>query len=384
MFQPGGPSSRAMTVWKGFRCRIHTATTGKANLIMDAFAESLTGSPELFPLLLDLASDSVTLVRLRRPDYLAASFLDQRILTPRIPRRIASWREIARATATAPLAESCHFLFHIGHVGSTLLSRLLTNDPRMFALREPAILRTLAQVASFPDAATWTAQEFENRLSTSLKLWSRKFDASEVVYLKATSFVSEMAADILSRPYGPRAILMYSAPEIYLAAILGAPNSPREAQMLAPDRLRRLEKRLGTSLPALSSMNEGEIVAMSWACEMTALRKAQDMAGDRAISMDFDNWLAQPLPGLARAFAHYGLAVSDAEVEAILQGPDMHRYSKAPEHTYDANLRRALLDEGRRIRRTDIRDGLAWLERMATAFPAIDAVLARPSLGMAG
>jgi len=364
--------------------RVSTERSRAQNLTMDVFAESLSRSPELFPLLLDLANDSVTLVRLQRPEYTAASFLDQRILTSRIPRRIVSWPEIARATAAAELVESCHYIFHIGHVGSTLLSRLLANDPRMFALREPAILRTLAQAASFSGVAAWTAQEAENRLSTCLKLWSRKFEARQKVCLKATSIVSEMAAALLSRPYGPRAILMYSAPEIYLAAILGAPHSPREAQLLAPDRLQRLERRLDAPLPPLSTMHQGEIVAMSWACEMTALMEAKYAGGDRAIAVDFDAFLAQPVSGLSRAFAHYGIAVSDAEIEAILRGPDMRRYSKAPEHAYDGNLRRAVLDEGRQTRRTDIRAGLAWLERMAAAFPAIGAVLGAPTLGVAG
>lgn len=342
---------------------------------MDAFADSLARSPEMFPLALDLPSDTVTLVRLRRPDYTAASFLDERLLTPGVPRRTASWQHIQRAVSVSPLSERCHYIFHLGHVGSTLLSRLLANDPRILALREPAILRTLALAAQFPDVAGWGAEGFENRLTTCLKLWSRTFDASEQVCLKATSHVSEFAPELLSRPHQPRAILMYSAPEPYLAAILGAPNSPQEIRTFASDRLKRLERRLGTALSPVSAMKIGEIVAMSWACEMTALMNAKRAAGERAIYFDFDAFLTDPTRRLAGAFTHFELAVSDAELETILEGPDMRRYSKAPEHAYDAGLRLEVLKGARRLNADDIRAGLIWLKRMAAAFAPIAAAL---------
>lgn len=341
---------------------------------MDAFAASLARSPELFPLALDPVTDSVTVIRLRRADYLAASFLDQRLLSSQTVKRTEHWQAIRSAVAAGGLIENCHYIFHVGHVGSTLLSRLLANDRRVLPLREPAILRTLAQ-AGHGGLPAWNRQELEERVSTCLKLWSRRFDAGEQVCLKATSFVAEMASDLLARPSAPKAILLHAAPAAYLATILGAPNSPMEARALAPDRQKRLEQRLRTPLPPLSTLSEGELVAMGWACEMTALMQAKDVAGDRAIYLDFDAFLLQPAEGLARAFAQFDIPVCETDVEAILQGPDMRRYSKAPEHAYDANLRREVLAAARAHCGAEIRAGLAWLERMASAFPPIERAL---------
>jgi hypothetical protein len=144
---------------------------------MDGFPEILGRSPELFPHELDVRNDSVAFIRLSRADYAQASFLDARILTPHTNGYRAAWRQVAAAIAAAGLPERCNFIFHIGHVGSTLLSRLTGAHPRVFALREPMILRTLARIQSEPEIVPhpWSGDDFEVRLGGCLKLLSRTF-----------------------------------------------------------------------------------------------------------------------------------------------------------------------------------------------------------------
>ena len=113
---------------------------------MEALSESLNGSPELFPFGLDTVNDTVSFIRLSRGDYEHASFLDARILTPHTERRIVPWPQAIAAVEAAGLAEHCAYIFHIGHVGSTLMSRLIGAHARAFALREPMILRAFAQL----------------------------------------------------------------------------------------------------------------------------------------------------------------------------------------------------------------------------------------------
>lgn len=342
---------------------------------MDPFATALAGSPALFPHAFDPRSGTVTLIRLGRTDFTAASFLDDRVLRPGLASRTVPWRQIAEAAA--PLSEKAHYIFHIGHVGSTLLSRLLGARPELLSLREPRILRDLAQNQCTQGEPGWDADLFAERLVTVVRLLSRGFGDDQIPLVKATSYVSELAAELLVRPYGPRGLLLHVAPETFLAAILGAEHSPQEAKALAPNRLKRLHRRLGMQRWNLEELSPGEIVALGWACEMTALGAAAAAAGDRAIWMDFDRFLAEPQAGLARAFAHLGVAAADDEIAAIVAGPEMHRYAKAPEHAYDAALREAVLQQGREMAADEIAKGLVWLERAAAEFPVIAAALAR-------
>ena len=62
---------------------------------MDELAQSLAGSPVLFPHALDVGKDSVSFIRLERADYERASFLDARILSAQTTVQSIPWREVA-------------------------------------------------------------------------------------------------------------------------------------------------------------------------------------------------------------------------------------------------------------------------------------------------
>jgi hypothetical protein len=311
---------------------------------LTALARALAASPELFPLSLDVDKGTVSLVRLTEQAYRSASFLDSRIVTPQTQSRTLPWRDLAAATAGLP--ERCDFIFHIGHVGSTLLARLMGAHPKVFALREPMILRTLAQANGID-------------LAPALKLLSRTFRPEQRALVKATSFVSELAPAILARPYEPKAIFLFVPAGIYMATIFGGANSRQEARMLGVARLNRLQKRLGKPLPQPAS--EGELIAMSWACEMVALQAAPK--DDRVAWLDFDRFLADPPRVLTECFHHIGIAPTPEEIATILAGPDMRTYSKAPEYDYDARLRQDVLNQASAEHGAEIRRGMAWLEK---------------------
>jgi hypothetical protein len=340
---------------------------------MDALASSLERSPELFPHAYDLRNDAVSLVRLTRADYEAASFLDDRVLKTQTLGRTIPWATLALAVDSARLMERCHFIFHIGHVGSTLVSRLLGAQDEIFSLREPAILRTLAQMRSEPELLprAWSSAEFEHRQSAFLKLWSRTFAPTQTSLIKATSFVSEMAVDLLARPASPKAILLYVKPEAYMATILGGPNAREEAKMFAAGRLKRLQTRVGREAWHLGALSEGEALAMGWAAETSALIAARAVAGSRAHALDFDSFLESPEEKIAGLFHHLDCHPTASAVSRVLSGPLMAQYSKAPEHAYSPALRQEILDGARKMHAREIEKGMAWLTKAADEFPVI-------------
>src|SRR6185369_9760771 len=111
----------------------------------------LSATPDIYPQKLDPIRDVVLLVRLDRASYRAASFLDDRILTPTTQ---GAWLPVAHVAAAAGRtngARPLHFIFHTGHVGSTLVSRLLEETEAVLGLREPVPLRTLAEMGDTLD-----------------------------------------------------------------------------------------------------------------------------------------------------------------------------------------------------------------------------------------
>jgi hypothetical protein len=328
----------------------------------------------LFPYGFDARTDTVAFVRLNRADYEQASFLDSRLLATRTIGLSLSWREVGAAIEQLDLRERCAYIFHIGHVGSTLTSRLVGAHADVLSVREPMILRSFAQpsneiLAALPASA-------DSRLGGCLKLWSRTFEPRQRAVIKATSFVSELAADLLARAAHPRAILMFVPPARYMGTIFGGPNSRREAQILARGRLQRLHRRMGQVIWRLADLSEGETVALGWACEMAALMRAAEIAGQRALWVNFDAFLERPAARLLEVLRHLGIDATPQQAQGIADGPDLQRYSKAPEHAYDAALREDVLRSAQTVHAKEIRRGLAWLNRAADCCPAVrDALL---------
>ena len=219
------------------------------------------------------------------------------------------------------------------------------------------------------------AQAFDERMGVMLKLWSRGFHPEQLAVVKATSICCDLAAEVLARPSRPAAIFMFTRPEVYLATLFGGENNHLDIRAAAPLRERRLNRRLGGPAVRLGDLSYAQTTAMSWACEMAALAEASRTAGDRVLWLDFERLLVRPQARLAEAFAHYGVAAEPADVAAIVAGPDLGRYSKAPEHAYDAGLRAQVLAQARGQHGDWIAEGMAWLEHAGAEHAAIGAAL---------
>jgi hypothetical protein len=342
---------------------------------MSDFTQRLRQDPSLYPHSFEPISDALLMAEMSPDAFAAASFLDQRIMTPQVKARWAAGVAIDAAMDAVPRSD-VGYIFHIGHVGSTLLSRMMGEHAAVQALREPATLRTMAQLAAELDAreSLIAPAVFERRLTTLVKLWARTYAPTQRTIVKATSFASELAGRLLAQPQARASLAMYVKPEVYIASILGGDTSRQELQALVQPRLRRLHRRLEGPGWLLHALGPGERAAVSWASEMTTLAAVEP---GRLTWIDFEAFLADPVAGLATAFAATGFEVGAAAVEAIATGPLLTRYSKGPEHGYTPELRAQVLDQARQEHGAEIARGMAWLEAAGRDHAAIAAVLAR-------
>jgi hypothetical protein len=308
---------------------------------------------------LDPAEGMVRLVAMDRESYRAASFLDERLLQTPVDAQIVPWTVVEAAIA-GELRSDARWIFHIGHVGSTLVSRLLGELDNVLAVREPRLLRDLAL----------TPAEIRRRYVVPVpKLMSRTFAEAEIACVKATSFTSEIAPELV--PSGERALFMFATPLNYVASILAGENSVKELRLLAGKRTQRLNGR-GTYLPA---QNDAGLAAAAWAAEMTALEAAAEAMSDRKIAWaDFDAMLGDMEARLQRIAAFLGF---DGNVRAIASSPLMGRYSKAPDYEYSPALRRDLIAETAAQHARDIEGALAMLDAAAEKSPLLARAMTR-------
>ncbi len=334
-----------------------------------AFAKDAT----LFPHLADLPKDQVLLSTMSETAFQQASFLDQRLFTPDLQRQVVAWADIA--SVPLPALPKPEYIFHVGHVGSTLISRLLGELDNVLALREPAILRQLAEVwISKPENIGWTGDEQAERLGQVESWLSRAFHADQRVMIKASSFVSPLARPLLAAK--GNALFLFTSLERYLQTILAGDSSQQEAVALADPRLLRLEQHCGQPLARKETLSLAKTSALGWLCEMVTLCDAERHCPEARIAwMDFDDFLSQPSEQLQGAAEHFGRDLSAEESQSLVSGPIMTRYSKAPEYEYSASLREELLAEAAQIHADDIRQTLLWVDQLARRFPTVAAAI---------
>ncbi len=331
--------------------------------------DGLSTSPDVFIHQFDIVGDRALIIRLDQEPRRQASFLDDRILGPGVEGGWAPWAEIEAAALAAPPAKA-GFIFHIGHCGSTLISRLIEVASGVRSLREPQPLRQFATVAAdlADGLSPWTAAELQKRID----LYLRTASAGETTIIKATSY----CGDLVNRMKGAAAFC-YSTPQTYIAAMLGGANNPLDLRLHAPLRLRRLRTLCAAPVADLATLTPGEVAAMSWACETATMAAAHEHDAQRIFTIDFDAFLRRQEETLAALLAHFSLTTSPDRIRAALTGPTMRTYSKDSSFDYSPEDRRVLLAEYAAAHKAEIARGRQWLELAAKAHKPVAAALDR-------
>ncbi|MCE3002784.1 MAG: sulfotransferase [Xanthomonadaceae bacterium] len=333
----------------------------------------LASEPGVFLHQVDLPGRRALLVDLPEAELRRASFLDQRALGG--ARRDGGWLPLdsVLAQGDALAGRAPQAIFHIGHCGSTLLSRLLDHLPGTLGLREPLVLRVLAKAYETQHLPTtaWSPAQVDRALASMLGLLDRRFEDTRHVVVKATSSCNALVAPWLLRFSEARAVAMHIPLRAWLATILKSPDATADALRFAPSRLAALHTILGRDDLRLHEHGLGEVLALGWIGECARMANLAADAGiaPRLLRLDFEALLADPRGVLARVAAHLGIEAPVASLNAACAA-ELGRYAKATEHAYSAVDRAADLAESQRRFGAEIESGIA-LARRLVAMPAL-------------
>lgn len=332
-------------------------------LSVPEFRAKLMESPSLFAHDVDLSRDAMLFIRLTEQDYRTASFLDNRIIRGDMT---GAWFRLAIVSQTIAADTSAsphpHYIFHSGHVGSTLLSRLLDAVPGVLGIREPLILRTLARARDETEDAGLGANEINRLLTEQTYLWRRRFSSDGVCVVKATSSAARVGSTLLGANDGARAICLNVNLETYITTCLAGENTPMDLSGHQPGRQRRLRRMLGASPPVQTL---GEQAALAWVTESLTHRMLAEEFGERVLLVDFGDLLEDTSSTLKRICRHLGLNPPESFFAPSALRPILHRYAKAPEAAYSPAERASRLARARENHLADIRGGISWAERLA-------------------
>ncbi len=330
----------------------------------EVWTDRLAQRPEVFPHQLNLISDSLLLMELSAAEVSAASFLDQRVLKQTSKGSWVPWQPVADIFKNEPVVGKTSFIFHVGHCGSTLLSRLLEFTRNTQCLREPLPLRTLAQdVADEGDGRSFLSPKtHKDRLQILSKMWSR---GAEYTVIKATSICTDLLSPINASMPGTKSIFVYNRPETHIATLLAGQNALLDLKGFAQLRLQRLQQKTGLDIQ-LNQMTPAQLAALSWLSETTSITRSLETYSQQITLLEFESLLQNPADTLAQLLRYLDMPTDGEMLEKAIRSPVLQTYSKAPEHKYNAETRAAILADSRARFGQDISAAIAWLENLAS------------------
>lgn len=308
--------------------------------------------PGYLPFRLDLEKGRVLFVHLDAQQRRDAAFLDQRAL-PSQPQ--GAWAPLSLLPTPDTRHTIADGIFHIGHCGSTLLSRLLDSWPELEGLREPLPLRDLA--------AAWQGTAPPRELLFALMAcWRRPLPPCTRVAIKATSSCNALIEPMLRDGGLRRAILLDMPLEPWLATLLKSEDSVRDALAASEERAGVLHAHGIAMDDTLAPRDAIEACAMGWLAERQRFEAlASGPYASRVLRVDFEDLLASPEATLSRIAAH--LELDAAHVPHAMASLAWGRYSKAQQHGYGREDREHDLALARERFGTEIASGVAWVAR---------------------
>ena len=325
---------------------------------------------------LDLVNKRGLIVRVSEKLYREASFLDDRMFTPNMEGNWFTLDEIAEHLEGLAVPTP-HYIFQVGHCGSTLISRLLAELPGNLPVREPIALLALAIVQRELGRPTSRlgGADWHRYFEMTTRALSRTYRTGDRAIIKATSTAGNLLEVLPAKPSNaPQMLLMCISLESLLAVMLRTPEMRNSVHMDSPYWVTDFCRLTGRDDIHLSELGDAQQIAIKWLTLMLLFTRAIQAAPERTRQLNFDDFLKNPANELASIAAHFRLNAPTEQIGKVVTGPLMRSYSKIPLQAFDPNQREQELREASQRFREEIQSGLRWAEKLCNEIPALESV----------
>lgn len=264
-----------------------------------------------------------------------------------------------------------HFIFHHAFVCSTLLARCLAQSDAFFSLKEPHIVRRLADMQRVRrgNPALINPRNWSRLLNTHLQLLAKDYSHGDKVVIKASNLANNLLPEILQHTARGNCLYVYSGLEDFLVSNL---KKLRETQQKIPWLLQTFsqDSDFFQRHPMFGDFTRFSFLqqcALLWLlCNYNFLGCLSGQQNPRVKTLSMDRFLASPRESLARVSRFFDHAANEAELENMC-GSILHVHAKDPNLPYDAGIRQR---ENERIvsqHGDEIARAKAWLSPLVTS-----------------
>jgi hypothetical protein len=259
------------------------------------------------------------------------------------------------------------FIFHHAFVCSTLLARCLNQIDAFFSLKEPWILRRLADhkrangnLAASPRWREW--------FNSYVQLMCRDFSTGRTPVIKATNVANNLLTDVLRFMPGCPVLYLYCDLESFLVSNLKKPDETRQKiPALARGVLGDgdfMQKH--ADLPDVAHLNFLQVCGLYWLVSLYNFRDSmRKHPNARARTLDVGDFLGDPARNLGLVSRHFGHEAGPSEVQGMVDARVMQTNAKDQSAPYGIEQRQAEMNRIRSRHERELKDALAWIDSLA-------------------
>jgi len=257
------------------------------------------------------------------------------------------------------VGEGLNFVFHMGHTGSTLLSRALGKIEGTRILREPPLLSWLAESMPGVDdeglATVWR--------SMALPWLSRRYYATERIIVKVKSSALRFLRPAIKQSKASKAIFMYSTLRTHLTICLA-----RQQERFSDQQYGALDVKMKGAFNAFKEfsvdsqdfqdLSIAKRMALAW---MKRMLFVQSMPKSKVLLLEMDDFLANPRKHLMEVGTFLDLNITNKIAEAIASDRNIFQvYAKDQEVPWDRAVQKRLFEGRSAAYRTEIDEGVEF------------------------
>lgn len=284
-------------------------------------------------------------------------------------------QELVRLVHESPVERPpTGFVFHHAFVCSTLLARSLNEIPAFFSLKEPWILRRLADIKR-QHAGTIPAEHWKLIVSAYVDLLAKHYKSGDRLVIKATNVANNLLWDVFY--YWPERPVLYMHSDVRAFLVTNLKKN-RETQQKMPLLLGDFVKDsdIRSKWGAIEIPRNRSLLqtcALIWVANIHTLKcAAEKHAPARLKSLDMDTFLKQPKATMRAVSRHFGHEPSEHDMLRMTAKDIMGRNAKDQNVRFDSATKAG---EDQRVldaRREEIDAVVAWIDPLVSELGLYD------------
>ena len=255
------------------------------------------------------------------------------------------------------------FIFHHAFVCSTLLARCLNQIDAFFSLKEPWILRRMADFKR-AERHRLSRNQWRGMFTCYAGLLAKNYQTGKTPVIKVTNVANNLLEDVLRYLPGHKILYLYSDLENFLVSNLKKPqDTQRKMPGLAEVFLS--DGDFAQKFPTFSDVKQLsflQVCALIW---VVNLYNFQNSASKYSLAdlrtLEMKEFLADMGETLKRLASFYGHHATTAEIESMLDPQVIETDAKQQQVPYGRQVKQAEVTQIRSQYSKEIRDVLHWI-----------------------